>query len=54
MEIKLIVAVDRAKSIDDAIKTYNIIKNNKIPHIVGVDLCGHPGKGLFSDFKPIL
>ncbi|CAD8144706.1 unnamed protein product [Paramecium octaurelia] len=53
-EIKLIVAIDRAKGIDEAQKTLNLVKQNKIQHLVGVDLCGHPGQGHFSQYKPIL
>lgn len=54
IEVNLIVSIDRAKGLEEAEKTYKMLKQNKVPRLVGVDLCGHPGVSHFNEYRGVL
>ena len=55
MEVKWLISIDRARGLNYAQQIKSLALNNKNnPNLVGIDFSGHPAKGHFRDFIPIL
>ncbi|CAH8483430.1 unnamed protein product [Heterobilharzia americana] len=53
--VRLLLSIDRSKSIDEAFITLNLAKDNYSNGLIsGIDLSGNPSVGSLCDFIPIL
>ncbi|PRP84264.1 hypothetical protein PROFUN_08284 [Planoprotostelium fungivorum] len=54
IEVNLLVSINRAESLENAMEAVELAVQRKDQGVVGIDLCGNPVCGKFSELRPAL